>query len=176
MLNLLAKLTQSLFLIKQCAPAPSRKCRPLSGFLVQTDNDFLQSYGSAYSQGFQNPPHRNGDPAAWVIPVQADTPHDTENTAIYHTALEKAILVPRVFPLAAENEECRAAEILLSGRSYSQRSVKRPGSIRGIICHLHHFLVFFCSPILCLIFFKGGKFLLPPLHTYSRKAQSVPKP
>lgn len=44
MLNLLAKVTQSLFLIRQYAPAPSRVCRPLcvtaDGLPVWTDNFF----------------------------------------------------------------------------------------------------------------------------------------
>lgn len=58
MLNLLVKLTQWLFLVRQYASAAGSVCRPLcvnaDGFPVWTDNVFLQSYSSAYRHGFQN--------------------------------------------------------------------------------------------------------------------------
>lgn len=182
MLNLSAKLTQSLFLIKQYAPAPSRVCRPLFGFPVCTDNVFLQSYflavllsySSAYPQGFQNSPHRNGAPAAWsicgakCIPVQhlwvlqADTPRlptqeppdMTQRTQLFNTLLwRRPLLSPGCFYW---EQGTRTAELLwfycpdigiAKNQSKGQAASQK-------LYNLHHFLFFFCSPILCSSFLR----------------------
>lgn len=58
----LHKWTQSLFLIRQHAPAPSRMCRSFwvtsGSFPVCTGNVFLQFYSSDYPQGCHNPVHK----------------------------------------------------------------------------------------------------------------------